>query len=200
MKNIIQRVYTSRALRYFAVITPFMLTLAFMVGCTTGTPVVSQQPVLTATYFTNSTPAVTNVTTGVVTPPMTVTNVTLVTNLVNVTNTYYVPNTNQIAAVASTLQAVNSATAAFNPYAALTSPVISWGAAAAGILAAFVAGYKNNTKSGIITAITSGIESAAGDLPDSAPITVAQVKASVQKQATLLGNVPQVHSAVQANT
>lgn len=173
-----------------------------LTGCLTHTPVVSTslQPVVSQqpTPFVSQ---VVNPTNGIVT---TVTNVVLVpvTNFVpvTVTNTVYAANTNQIQSVASTIGTINAATAPFDPYAPAVSTALPWFTTIALALSTGIAGFLNSKKNGIISAITTGIEGAAGDLPDNAPITLAQVKASVQKQATLQGNLPAVHAAVQANT
>lgn len=193
MKTYISRITLSACLAF---------PLTALTGCLTHTPVVSavQQPVVTEQAQTNQVQSV-NPSTGIVTV---VTNVVLVpvTNFipVQVTNTVYAANAAQIASVASTVGSINAATAPVDPYSPLIATALPWGATAVLAISTGVAAFLNNKKSGIISAIVAGVEGAAGGGSDSAPITVAAVKASVAQQATLQGNLADVHAAVQANT
>lgn len=178
-------------------ITSILVTVAAIIalaGCLTKQPVITQTPVV------STVPQIV-VTTNVVTGATgTATNLVTETNLVTQTNIVYTVNTNQIQSIASTIGTVNAVSAPINPYSPLISTVLPWGTSAALAIATGFAAFLNNKKNGIISAIVKGVESAAGDLPDTAPVSVATVKASVQNQASLAGNLADVHAAVQANT
>lgn len=164
-------------------------------GClTTKQPVVSQAPVVTRTPVVSQT---VNPATGQV---ATVTNLVSVTNFVPVTNFVYSPNTQAIASVVGTLSALNAATAPLDPYSPLVSTVLPWGAALIGTLATGFAAYQNNRKKGVISALVTGIETAAGGGTDTTPITLQTVKASVKNQSVLNGTAPDVQAAVQKLT
>lgn len=131
----------------------------------------------------------------------TVPTVTTGTNGLPVTNQTAVVDTNRINAAVAAALGINAATAPLNPYAPIVAPVISEIGTLVFLASTIFAGIKNNQKGAMLAAVVQGVEGAAPPgSTDSSPITLAQVKQSIQASASAAGVQPALHSVVQANT
>jgi hypothetical protein len=164
-----------------------ILTVGLLAGCTTTTPQVTtaQVPYVFSQPVTNSAGVVTN---------------TVVTNLVTVTVT------NQVAAPSGTISNIVTGLNTAGTIAAAVVP--GYGPSVATILGLIgtilfagstgVATYKNQTNKNILSAVVSGIESAAPN--NQAPTTLAAVKANITKKAVAAGVAVPLNTVVQATT
>lgn len=197
-----------------AIVVCLGLVVIWLPGCLTKTPVITTATVPQVTQVPQvvTMPVVvptTFVGAGGVTTVQNVTNFVTVTNevpftnwvTVQQTNFVFAADSNKIAGVAGTLGTINSASAPLNPYAPIVSTVIPWGAALVGAISTAFAGYLNNKKAGVISAIVQGVEGAApAGGNDLTPVSVSVVKASVAKKAAIMGISPAVDAAVQKVT
>jgi hypothetical protein len=117
------------------------------------------------------------------------------------TNNVITVDTNRINAGIAAAQGVNAATAPFNPYAPLVSPVVSEIGALVFLASSIYAGVKNKQKGAMLAAVVQGVEGASPPgANDTTPITLAAVKQSIQASATAAGVQPALHAVVVNNT